>query len=128
MRLDDELDAGGTQLVGSGFPLGHGEHHAEVAHGHVVAVDGAGLAVADFIRSEMGDDLVAVEVEIHPFRRTAAFRAAEDTAVERTRRGNIVHRKSKVKWGNHRRDVAHVGGAGWGGLKSGSTGTQRGGR
>ncbi len=37
-----------------------------MAHRHVLAVDRAGLFVAALVRCEVGDDLVAVEVEVHP--------------------------------------------------------------
>jgi hypothetical protein len=36
-----------------------------------------------FLGREVRNDLMAVEIEVHPLRRTAAFRAAEQLAVKR---------------------------------------------
>ena len=57
----------------------------------LVAVDDPG------IRREMRDDLVSVKVEIDPFRRTSAFLAVQDAAVELARFLKIAHRKCKME-------------------------------
>jgi hypothetical protein len=62
-----------------------------------LAVDRIGGASANCVGSEMGDDLVTVEVEIDPMARAATFRTAEQLAVETAGRGEIVDRKGKVK-------------------------------
>ena len=45
----------------------------------------------------MGDDLVAVEIEIDPMVGAAAFGAAEQFAVEAPRGGKVVDRKGEVE-------------------------------
>ncbi len=46
---------------------------------------------------EVGDDLVAEQIEIHPIRRAAAHRATEHIAIKRAGRRQIVNRESQVK-------------------------------
>ncbi len=95
MRLDDELDARAAQLVGGRLPLFHRKHGAEMADRHVVAVDRARVAVAGFVRRQVRNDLVAVEIEVDPVRRTTAFRAAEQRAVELARGFEAVDGKGR---------------------------------
>ena len=45
----------------------------------------------------MGDDLVAVEIEIDPMLGASAFGAAEQLAVEAARRGEVIDRKGEVE-------------------------------
>ena len=54
----------------------------------------AGIGAGD----EMGDDLVAEEIEIDPFVRAAPLRAAEQPAVKGARRGEIVDREGEMEW------------------------------
>ena len=75
-------------------------------HRHLLAVDRIGRARAHRVRREMGDDLVAVEVEIDPMVGAAAFGAAEQLAVEAPRGGEIVDRKGKVE--GRKAHVAHL--------------------
>src|SRR5690606_37924810 len=53
---------------------------------------------------EVGDDLVAVEVEVDPLGRAAAFGAAQELAVEGARGLQVVHGEGEVK-GRERRRV-----------------------
>ena len=46
---------------------------------------------------QMRDDLMAVQVEIDPLLGAAAFRAAEQLAVEAARGGKIVDREGEVE-------------------------------
>jgi hypothetical protein len=48
----------------------------------------------------VGDDLVAVEIEIDPIGGGTAFGTAEQIAVESARGGDVVNWKCKVKWGH----------------------------
>ncbi len=66
-------------------------------HGHIVGVDVIGRTYACFSRSEMRNDLVAVEVEIDPVVRAAAFFAFENAAVKLAGRFEVIDRKSEVK-------------------------------
>lgn len=97
MRLDDETRAGRLQLVRERFPLRDGQHHAEVAHGHGVAIDRARRPMTDFVRRKVRHDLMPVEIEIHPVFRTASFRAAEQFAIERARIRKTVNGKREMK-------------------------------
>ena len=47
----------------------------------------------------MGDDLVAVKIEIHPFRRTAPLGAAEQAAIESAGGRKVVHREGEMEGG-----------------------------
>src|SRR5690606_25954064 len=97
VRFDDEFGAGGGEAVGQGLPVREREHHAEVGDGDVVAVDRVAGGDRGGIGREVGDDLVAVEVEIDPFRAAAAFGAADDTAPEGARGGEVVDREGEVE-------------------------------
>jgi ADP-ribosylglycohydrolase len=77
--------------------LVHRQDRAEVPHRHRVAVDGAVLAVAAFVGRQVRHDLVAVEIEVNPFGCAAAFRAAEQLAVERAGLGDVAHRERQVE-------------------------------
>ncbi len=113
--LDDEFDAQAGQPLRRGLPLGHGQHDAEMAHRHAMAVNGIALGRAGLGRGQVGHDLVAVEVEVNPVFGAAAFGAAQDPAVEAARLGNVIDREGDVKRGQGRR----VGG---GGLHAGISG------
>ena len=76
----------------SGRPVRGFEQHAEVGHRHVVrrrprcgSMSGARRHRPDAV-VEVGDELVAVEVEVDPRRRRPTLRATEDVAVERAER------------------------------------------
>jgi hypothetical protein len=68
-----------------------------MAHGHVVAVHGTQGPVAAFVGREVGHDLMAVEVEVDPLGRAAAFRTSEQFAIEGTCFGDVAHGKSEVE-------------------------------
>jgi hypothetical protein len=95
--LDDEADAGALQLVGERLPDIEGEHCTEVAHGHGVAIDGAGALMTGLVGRQVRHDLMAVEVEIDPLARAPPLGAAEQLAIKATRGSQIVHRKSQME-------------------------------
>jgi len=99
MGLDDETDAGRSQLVSQFLPFGHRQHHAKMAHRHIVAIHCAGVAVSGLVRAQMRNDLVTVEIEINPLGRGTAFGAAQQTAVKGARLGQVVHGKGEMKRG-----------------------------
>jgi predicted regulator of amino acid metabolism with ACT domain len=49
------------------------------------------------IRLQMGDDLMAEEIEVDPLRRAAAFGAAERRSVKMPGGSKVVNRKSDMK-------------------------------
>jgi hypothetical protein len=55
-------------------------------HGHIVPVHCIVVYVLLLAGIEVCDDLVAEEIEIHPFVAAAPLRAAEEAAVETARR------------------------------------------
>jgi hypothetical protein len=66
-------------------------------HRHMLTIDRVGRAGAHRFGREMGDNLMAVEIEIDPAAGAATFAAAEKVTVEAPRGGKIVDRKGKVK-------------------------------
>ncbi len=112
MRGNTELDAARRQSIGERLPVRHREHHPEMRHGHVMAVDrvrdGVGVRCVH-AGLQVGDDLVAEQVEVDPFRRAAPLRAAEQPAIEAPRRGEIVDGKGDVEGAKlgHRDGIAH---------------------
>lgn len=63
-----------------------------------VAVDLIGLGGGAFLWGVMGDDLVAMEVEVDPLtRRFAPFRALKNAAIETPRSLKIIDRKREMK-------------------------------
>jgi hypothetical protein len=97
--FDDEVDAGGAEALGEGFPVRLGEDDAEVRDGDVVAIDGIAVRVFGDCGSglEVGDDLVAEEVEVDPVIGAAAFGTAENLAIKEAGGGEIVDGKGDVK-------------------------------
>src|SRR5581483_8908145 len=47
----------------------------------------------------MRDDLVAVEIEVHPFVARSSFGTAEQVSIEGTRFGKIAHREGQMETG-----------------------------
>ncbi len=70
---------------------------AEVADRHVLAVDGAGVAVARSRPAQVRDDLVAVEVEVDPVEARAALRAAQQAAIEAARLLEVADGEGEVE-------------------------------
>lgn len=68
-----------------------------MAHRHVVPVNCAGFLVPAFVRCQVRNDLVAIEVEVHPFRRTAAFSTPEQFAIELARCGKVVDGEGEME-------------------------------
>ena len=73
------------------------QHDAEMRHGHVLAVDGIGRTAPHLLGREMGDDLMAEQVEIDPMVGAAPFGAAEQPSVEAARGTEVVDRKGKME-------------------------------
>src|SRR5262245_8680524 len=101
VRLDDERRAGLPQARGEGLPVRHLEHHAEVRHGHVMAVDRVVRGPAGAVALHgVANELVPEEVEVDPVGRASTLGAAEDPAVECARAREVAHRDGEVK-GRH---------------------------
>ena len=90
MRFDDEFGFGGGEARGEVVPLLHREHDAEVAAGDVVAVDLGGFGHRAFFRREVSDDLMTVEIKVHPVWAGAALFAAEEIQIELACCGEVV--------------------------------------
>ena len=88
--LDDEFGARGLKALGEFVPLLHRQHDTEVAAGDVVTVDLGSLRHRAFFRRKMRDDLMTVEIKVHPVWAGAAFFAAEQVKIELASGGEIV--------------------------------------
>ena len=98
---DDKLDARRREMVGEPLPLVHGQHDAEVGHGHAMAVDGV-VVRREFARRpqlgvEVAHELMAEQVEVDPAVGRAALGAAEQFAVELAGLGDVAHLHGNVK-------------------------------
>src|SRR6185312_14958728 len=97
VRLDDEAHARRLQTVGQAVPFVDFQDHAEMPHRHLVAVDQAGRHFHVGGADPERHDLVAEEIEIHPFLGAAALGAAEHAAVEAPCDGEVGHREGQMK-------------------------------
>ena len=97
VRFDHETGAGFAQLFGERVPRIHVQHRAEVPHRHVVAVHVVRRGRAKLFRRQVCDDLVAVEIEVHPGIAGAAFRATQQFAIERACCFQRMHGKREVE-------------------------------
>ena len=70
-----------------------------MGHRHILAVDPIARAFRRRFGCEMRNELMAVEVEIHPAISAAPFRAAKQPAIESPCRGKVVHRKGQMEGG-----------------------------
>src|SRR5690606_15069801 len=67
-RFDAEVRARGAQALYQGMPLLPAQHDAEMRHRHVLAIHFVVHGAAGTRRRiQMSDQLVAEEVEVHPF-------------------------------------------------------------
>jgi hypothetical protein len=71
-----------------------------------IAIYRTRLAMADLVRRKVGDDLVAVEVEVHPVRGTAALRTAKQITIKLPGSCNVVNRKGEMERGNGSSGIA----------------------
>ena len=98
----------------SGFgeraPFIHRQHEPEMRHRHVVAIDRVGSVAADCIGSKVSDDLMTVEVEIHPVIGAPSLGTTEQIAIEPTRCAEVVDRERQMKgWQCHRAAIVIAG-------------------
>jgi len=67
-------------------------------HWYMVTVDRVAAAVdLTFAWNQMGDDLMAIEVEVNPFRRTTPFGASELFFLEEERAYEIMDREGEME-------------------------------
>jgi hypothetical protein len=95
-----------NRCVGEVLPVLEREDDAKVRHRHVVAVDGVACRGLRLGR-QVGDDLVAVEVEVDPLVGAAPFGAADRAAPERARGGKIVDREGEVERAQGHGEAVH---------------------
>src|SRR5690606_22309133 len=97
-RLDHETRTGCPQAPCERMPRFPIEHHAEMRHRYIVAVDRivmpAALARAGI---QVGDELVAEEVEVDPLVSAAALRATEQPAVELAGQRQVMYRNGEME-------------------------------
>jgi hypothetical protein len=76
-------------------------------HRHVLAVDRIRRSPLDRGRGEVRDNLVSVEIEVDPLVGAPSLRAAEQAAIEDSRSGEVVDRKSEME-GRQAHDHSNV--------------------
>src|SRR5690606_10015885 len=91
MWLDEELDLGGAQELGEHAPVRHRQDHAEMRHRHRVAIDRIAAGDRSAALDAVGDDLVAIQVEIDPVGVAATLGATEDAAIEGAGFGDVPY-------------------------------------
>jgi EmrB/QacA subfamily drug resistance transporter len=110
--VNDELDIPPSKTIGERLPLAHLEHDATVRHRHAVSVDRAAKRChAPFAaerRIQVADELMSVQIEIHPVRRTASLPATEDPAIEASRLLDVPYLHRDVE-GRERGFGSHLG-------------------
>jgi hypothetical protein len=104
--LDDELGACLAQPLGEFLERGDRQDQPEVRHRDVVAVDRVVYAQAA-LRCEVRDELVAVQIPVHPGVRTAALLETQHVAVEATCGGQVVDRHGQVESRDRGLENAH---------------------
>ena len=97
VRLNHKMRTCSAEFVRQCLPLRHVQHSTKVAHRDIVTINSAGVFVATFIRREVSNDLVTVEIEVNPIGRTPAFRAAQQIAIKLACNSNVVDWKCEVK-------------------------------
>src|SRR5215469_5705611 len=101
VRLNHPLDLMPLQPLGEPLPLVRLEHHSEMRDRYAVAVDRIEVRCEPALRTEaliqVANELVAIEIEIHPVARAPSFRAAEHPAIEAPRLVQVAHLYCHVK-------------------------------
>lgn len=97
MRLYDESGVRGSQPVSKRMPFGHPQNHAKVPYRNLIPINSAGTRGAGLVGRKMCNDLMAVEIEVDPFRTTAPFRAAEQATIKRARCTQVMNGKGQMK-------------------------------
>ena len=97
----DERNAVFLEFSGEFIPLVHLQHDAKVRNRDRMTVDRIGVyasAISSlFGRGEMADQLMPIEIEIHPGVRTASLRASQQPCVEITRRRKFAYLDGQVE-------------------------------
>jgi len=106
IRFDDKTHAIFLKFPGEFIPLVHLQHDAKMRNRDrmtvywIVACPGTIPSLAG--RGEMADELVPIEIEIHPGVRTAPLRAIQQSRVEITRCCEIAYLDGQVEgWQAH---------------------------
>src|SRR6185437_3399983 len=98
LRLCKKIGLRRLQAIGHLVPLVRRDDDAEMAarRGNARRIDGR-RTMRCVVRFDMGDEMVAEEIEVYPLLRATPFLAAKQVAVERTRAGKILHRHRQMK-------------------------------
>ena len=98
LRRDHERHSGRFEAVAQGGPFVPGEDHAEVRHGHGVAVDRVGVVVSCSL-GQVNAQLVSEQIEVDPPWGAASLAASKDFPVEGASISEIGDGDGQVKWG-----------------------------
>jgi hypothetical protein len=101
MRFDDETHAIFSEFPGEFIPLVHLQHDAKMRNRDRMTVYRItvrpGAIPGRAGRGEMADELMPVEIEIHPGVRTAPLRAIQQSRIEISRRCEIAYLDGQVE-------------------------------
>jgi len=101
-RLNDEFDSLLLQPFSKLVPFVHVQHHTAVRDGDSVPIDRAvtsgNLSLLAQMRIGMADELVTVQVEVHPPSVAAALLAPEHILVEMPGLDDIPDLHSHMRW------------------------------
>src|SRR5262249_32752710 len=74
----------------------HGQHHSEVGHGHVMAVDRI-FCVRRRCFAQMRDQLMPKEIEVDPGLGAAALGTPKQSAIKLSGGGDVIDRYRQMK-------------------------------
>ena len=96
IRLDHEVDLASFQAIGKFVELRYPQNHAKVRHRYVMPVNRVRRRCIRALY-EMGDDLVTVEIPVHPCRIGATHRTSEQLSVKVPSRVEIIDWDSEME-------------------------------
>ena len=95
-RLQYKLHVTAQQAFFESVPVGHGQYHAKMRHGHPVLADFPGIANGKRL-AQMQRQLMAEKVDIYPALRAAALSTAQHVSVKAPRRDQVVNVIGEMK-------------------------------
>lgn len=102
VRLDAEHGACGAQPFGQSVPVGAFQHHTEMRHRNIVAVDRIAVLFSGTPRRKMRDDLMTEQIEVNPAIGTTALFTSEHLSIKRSRGRKAVDGKGQMEWADRR--------------------------
>jgi hypothetical protein len=95
--LDHEARSCVQQASCQALPIRHRQDRAEVAHRYGPTIDLAGSALVTLRWSQVGHDLVTIEIEVDPRWRALPFKAFQQVTVEASSIGQIRDGKGEME-------------------------------